>query len=451
MQRSINREVIRRLKKFLVRKGPEAQVARGSVSKGHIGLRPGAAGARDLLSQAQMTAVQVRGERMRAGRSADRDLALQLAAVRALASKVPLKLSAAPEITVATGDARDAGKREDATEHDVAVDDGRRLCHLRPLYQADEMTERLAWARKQRQDVREGLVQTLERAAMSGQMRRLGAPGSSVEFQELRNEFPHFGSVLDFVWKRAVLAGSVAGAEFRLPPVLLNGPAGCGKTAFAERLAKWVGMPISRVDMSSLSASFSIVGLDAGYSTGKPGVVWNALQCEYLSPVVLLDEIDKTRALNSDGGANFLLGLLEPVSASHFQDAFVGLKVDASHVQWIGTSNDLSEVDGPLRSRFRIFEVREPTDDECVHVVRSVFRALRRREPWAESFPEHLPQAVIDSLLNRTAREVWHALEDACAAAVAQGRRELQVADVPTRHFRSRHPIGFVSAHPYGE
>lgn len=314
----------------------------------------------------------------------------------------------------------------------------------RPLFRTEDMAERLAWARRLRHDTQAGLVPELERASKAGAMRRVGVPGSSLGFEELRDQFPNFKDVLEFVWRRALLAGTVAGAEFRLPPLLLNGPPGCGKTAFAERLAQWLQVPIARVDMSSLNASFAITGLDAGYSTGSPGVVWNLLQGECLSPVVLLDEIDKTRALNSEAGCTFLLGLLEPVTACRFQDAFVGLAINASYVQWVATSNDLSSVDAPLRSRFRVFEVREPEGDECVHVVRSVYRALREREAWARSFPEELPTPVLDALVGRTARDVWQALEDACAAAVADGRRELRGADVPPERSSQGRPMGFV-------
>lgn len=314
----------------------------------------------------------------------------------------------------------------------------------RPLFRTEDMAERLAWARRLRHDTQAGLVPELERASKAGAMRRVGVPGSSLGFEELRDQFPNFKDVLEFVWRRALLAGTVAGAEFRLPPLLLNGPPGCGKTAFAEQLAQWLQVPIARVDMSSLHASFAITGLDAGYSTGNPGIVWNLLQGECLSPVVLLDEIDKTRALNSETGCTFLLGLLEPVTACRFRDAFVGLPIDASYVQWVATSNDLSLVDAPLRSRFRVFDVREPEGDECVHVVRSVYRALREREAWARSFPEELPAPVLDALFGRTARDVWQALEDACAAAVADGRRELRGADVPPERSSRGRPMGFV-------
>lgn len=380
---------------------------------------------------------------MRASRSADRDLALQLAAVRALARDVPPK---APEMRARgalIGElVRDARDQENP---DIAEDDNSESrWPSRPLFRSEDMAERLAWARRLRHDTQAGLVPELERASRAGVMRRVGVPGSSLEFQELRDQFPNFKGVLDFVWRRALLAGTVAGAEFRLPPLLLDGPPGCGKTAFAERLARWLQVPIARVDMSSLNASFAITGLDAGYSTGNPGVIWNLLQGECLSPVVLLDELDKTPALNSEAGSTFLLGLLEPVTACRFKDAFVGLPIDASYVQWVATSNDLSLINAPLRSRFRVFEVREPEGDECVHVVRSVYRALRDREAWARSFPEELPSRVLDALVGRTARDVWQALEDACATAVADGRRDLSAADVPTQRSASKRPIGFV-------
>ena len=145
---------------------------------------------------------------MRAPRSANRDLALQLAAVRALAGDVPPKVPEMRARGARIGElVREARDEEDlGPDGDVERDE---TSPSRPLFWSEDLAERLAWARRLRQDTQAGLVPELERAAKMGAMRRVGVPGSSLEFQELRDQFPNFTEVLDFVWKRALLAGIV--------------------------------------------------------------------------------------------------------------------------------------------------------------------------------------------------------------------------------------------------
>jgi ATP-dependent Lon protease len=245
------------------------------------------------------------------------------------------------------------------------------------------------------------------------------------------------------VWRRAVLAGSAGDCAFRIPPLLLNGPPGVGKTEFATRLASWLGTPMTRVDMASLDASFKLTGLDCGYSTARPGVVWDVLQSPCMSPVVVLDELDKRGRSTSDDGVSFLLSLLEQSTASRFEDSCIGLPIDASWINWIGTSNDASAIEPAVASRFRVFNVAKPTGKEGMAVVQSVYQGLRQREEWARAFPEQLPPEVRKALATRSAREVWQALEEACANAVTYGRRELRVEDLPGQRSDGRRSMGF--------
>lgn len=374
-------------------------------------------------------------------RKADRDLAEQLVAVRALAATVPIMEPARPRTETVPVQPRDAGicshNGQDEASSAAAG------WPVRPLFAEEDIAQRLDWARHLRPDARDGVLAALQRMADAGPLRRTGRPGSPVDFGQLREEFPHFEEVLNFVWKRAVLAGSVAGAAFQLPPMLFDGPPGVGKTAFAEKLAAWLAVPITRVDMSSLDAAFKLTGLDAGYSSGKPGMIWDALQGSFISPVLLLDEIDKTSTINS-GGSTFLLGLLEPLTASRFQDACIGLPINAAHIQWMATSNHRSAIDAPLLSRFRTFEINLPTGGQRGPVVQSVYRSLRKHELWAQAFPECLPPGVVEILMDRSAREVRQALEDAFASAVADGRRDLCIRDVPEQPRHGERSIGFI-------
>lgn len=58
---------------------------------------------------------------------------------------------------------------------------------------------------------------------------------------------------------------------FRLPPLLLSGNPGCGKTALAKRIAALLAVPHAEIDMASVHTSFTVVGLDLGYATGARG------------------------------------------------------------------------------------------------------------------------------------------------------------------------------------
>ena len=371
-----------------------------------------------------------------------RDLVLQMAAARQIAQGVPMPTSKSrpPAAVSSERGFMDAPCCEHAPEDRCHTQPARR-----PLYDEVDFEARIAWAKSLSKDVAPGILAELERARRLGPLRNLCAGGSSDHLEQLRMDFPTFSKVIDFVWSRVLLARLVARPAVHIPPILLSGPAGTGKTAFSKRLAKWLNVPIVEVDVSMLETSFRLTGLDAGYSTGKPGRVWEALQCESMSPVIVLDELDKRPDSTRDSGLSFLLGLLEPASATRFQDAYVGLPIDASQIAWIGTCNELRSIEAPLRSRFRIFDIDAPSREQMAAVIGSVYKSLRRREPWGTVFPERLPDDVAKQLADSSPRDVWQALEDACARAAVAGRRHLLAEDVVPKPKCAAPGIGFLA------
>lgn len=371
-----------------------------------------------------------------------RDLAAQVAAVRAVAKQVPISAVQGLLPAATGGDGTTGGK---VTSTDRAEDVRAEHLARRPLYEQADFNERLAWAKSLRGEASAGVLAELERARILGPMRDLSAGGSSTELAQLRADFPTFAHVLDFVWGRVALGCMASPPAVHLPPLLLNGPPGTGKTAFSKRLAQWLNVPAIEVDVATLETSFRLTGLDAGYSTGKPGLIWQALQGRSMSPVVILDELDKRPDSTRDTGLSFLLGVLEPASATRFQDAYVCLPVDASQITWIATCNDLHNIEPPLRSRFRVFDIEAPAREQMTAIINSVFHALRNREPWGRVFPERLPEEVLEQLVDRSPREVWQALEDACARAASDGRRHLVARDVQLRATPASPGIGFLA------
>ena len=165
-----------------------------------------------------------------------------------------------------------------------------------------------------------------------------------------------------------------------------------------------------------------------------------------MSPVVVLDELDKARSGGTgDDVVGFLYGLLEPVTARRFTDAAIGLAMDASKISWIATCNNVRAIDAAILSRFTIVEVPLPTAHEMPAVIDSIHRDLMSTADWAAWFEQPLSNEVVTALAALSPRAVMGAIEDAYASAATAGRRFVIPADVSvSRAPHRQHQIGFI-------
>ncbi|HEV8525811.1 MAG TPA: AAA family ATPase [Terriglobales bacterium] len=315
----------------------------------------------------------------------------------------------------------------------------------RPLFAADDMRERRQWANMLTFETKRSVTAHLDRAEQLGATRRVAQAPRPDVFNPLMRDFPHFDEVTAHLQQRAALSRLGISRHLRLNPILLAGDPGVGKTAYAQAVAALLGVPFSKMEVGTMSAAFSLCGLDLGYESGKPGLLWDLLQNECMSPLVILDEIDKLGTDTHDTHLGPLYGLLEPVSATRFSDAALGLPVDASYVSWLATCNDVDRIEPALRTRFKRFDVPAPTPREMRPVVASIQRQIRRTEEWAASFPAELPEDVMACLCSMTPREARQALTDAYATAAMEDRRYLRPSDVFLQLDPPKPAMGFVS------
>lgn len=161
----------------------------------------------------------------------------------------------------------------------------------------------------------------------------------------------------------------------RVPPMILAGPPGTGKTSWAGDLARGLGVPCVKISATSRGV-FSLAGLEAGWSNSQTGVlVSEMLRTGCGNPVVIIDEIDKApqRVTSSRGGempsiVDTILDMSEPTTAGDWTCPHLGVRFDLSRVSWVMTANDAGRIPEALRDRFRVVDVLPPSLDEMVEL-----------------------------------------------------------------------------------
>lgn len=315
------------------------------------------------------------------------------------------------------------------------------------LFDEDELSEKKLWASELTGDTHKALSRAFDKLEAGGPWRNVAKAPPPTVLDPLHQDFPNFDGVTRLIQQRLVLNRLAQEKPISLPPILLNGPAGVGKTAYCQRLAGLLGLRFEKIDLSSATTNFSLTGLDAGYNNGNPGRIWASLQHDNISVLWLLDEVDKVERGHKDGGNNHLLGLLEPVSSKRFVDNCTLLAIDASWICYIATSNYKAQIDAPLLSRFEVFDIQAPDPQQVQAIVRSIYRDIRESEAWGPCFSHELDDSVICALSALTPREIRRRLFDAFAAAAEQARPCLLASDIKVAHGNEENTqrrIGFI-------
>lgn len=274
-------------------------------------------------------------------------------------------------------------------------------------------------------------VRTYERLT-----RPLPMPGGGISptifCDKLKAEFPWLSEPIDLIAGDLELAHAGAAPRFEFRPLMINGPAGIGKSRFARRMADLAGVGYRYLAAGGLSGGAEFAGTGRSAPDPHPSTpVLAIFRSATANPIVFVDEIDKIR--RGEGGGTLedaLLSVLESETAKRYFDECLQSTVDLSHVSYIFAVNEIHSVNPILRDRIRIVNVKRPPPEAFPIILTGILDEVAHDYSIPRDLlpgPDYFPSIAQEFRSGKSIRQVKRMVLRMIPAFLAAGKE--RVAD----------------------
>ncbi|MBY0611099.1 MAG: AAA family ATPase [Beijerinckiaceae bacterium] len=237
---------------------------------------------------------------------------------------------------------------------------------------------------------------------------------------------PSFVKVTGVV-RRAALLSRLTGTGLNVPPVLLSGPPGVGKSFYCNAVASAIGSSLTKVAVGAVR-DLAILGYEPIWKTANTGFVTKALLASDTgSPVILLDELEKAFVGYDQAPLDPLLSLLEPETARSLNDNYLGVPFDFTGIIVFASVNGPEALSEPLRDRFLHLPIARPTRAQMLSIARTMIELRLKAYGGLIKMPD---EAVVAALARHPPRRAARIIDLSFGLMAEAGRASLTVEDV---------------------